>query len=64
MSYFDRNPVRSKKIAPEMERLFCKTYADKIRMANSINTNGNKIMQMVSIKRLNGTNEITMVGLN
>lgn len=47
--YFDRQPIQNKTIAKDCERLFCKTYRDKLKFASAINSGGNKIYHVVKI---------------
>lgn len=48
-NYFDSNPIQNKAIAKDCEPIFCKTYADKIRLANAINNNGKNHIHIVKI---------------
>jgi len=57
--FTDHTPIRSKAIDSSCERLFCRTYNDKLRFAASINHGGHKIAQMVRV-----AGELSLIILN
>ena len=48
-NHFKRNSITNKAIAPETEKVFCKSYNDKIRYACAVNTDGNKTWHLVKV---------------
>ncbi len=40
-NYYKGNPIKSKHLARDMQNVFCRTYADKIRFAVAVNSGTN-----------------------
>lgn len=61
---YNNIPLNNKSISKDCERLFCRTYQDKIRYAVSINKGDNVISRLVGIKDTKGKTHYSTIIFN